>query len=137
MKSKPKFVDTNIFLRYLTGDDPEKFERCKNLFKRALEKKVVLLTSGMVIAELVWTLSSFYNVPKDEIIEKVSVIINTSNLKIPDKKLISETLTLYSEKNIDFIDAYNSAFMGDNNCDQIFSYDKDFDRIEDIKRLEP
>jgi predicted nucleic acid-binding protein len=137
MKSKPIFVDTNIFLRYLTGDDPEKFERCKDLFKQALEKKVVLLTSGMVIAEIIWTLSSFYKVPKDEIIEKVSVIINTSNLKIPDKKLISETLTLYSQKNIDYIDAYNSVFMSENDCGQIFSYDKDFDRIENIKRLEP
>jgi len=137
MKSRTIFVDTNIFLRYLTGDDPEKFERCKNLFKRALEKKVVLLTSGMVIAELIWTLNSFYKVPKDEIIEKVSVILNTSNLKIPDKKLISETLTLYSQKNIDYIDAYNSVFMSDNGCDQIFSYDKDFDRIENIKRMEP
>jgi predicted nucleic-acid-binding protein len=137
MKSKPVFVDTNIFLRYLTGDDPEKFERCKGLFKRALEKKVVLVTSEMVIAELIWTLSSFYKVPKDEIIEKVSVIIDTSNLKIPGKKLISETLALYSQKNIDYIDAYNSVFISDNNCDQIFSYDKDFDRIENIKRLEP
>lgn len=27
-------IDSNVFLRYLTWDDPEKAERCKELFKR-------------------------------------------------------------------------------------------------------
>jgi predicted nucleic acid-binding protein len=36
---KPIFIDTNILIRYLTGDDLGKFEKCKDLFKRALEKK--------------------------------------------------------------------------------------------------
>ena len=27
------FVDTNIFLRYLTKDDPSKYEKCKDLLK--------------------------------------------------------------------------------------------------------
>ena len=134
---KPIFIDTNILLRYLTGDDPEKYEKCRDIFKRALEKKIVLLTSDMVIAELTWTLSSFYKVPKEEIIEKITIIINTPNLKIPNKKLISETLILFSQKNIDYIDAYNAVFMKHMSCTQIFSYDKDFDRIEDIKRMEP
>jgi len=134
---KPIFIDTNILLRYLTGDDPEKFERCKDLFKQALEKKIILLTSDMVIAELIWTLDSFYKVPKDEIIEKVTIIVNTPNLKIPNKKLLSEVLVLFSQENIDYIDAYNAVFMKSNSCAQIFSYDKDFDRIENIKRMEP
>jgi predicted nucleic acid-binding protein len=134
---KPIFIDTNILLRYLTADDPEKFERCKDLFKRALEKRIVLLTSDMVIAELIWTLNSFYKVPKDEIIEKVTIIINTPNLKVPNKKLLSEVLVLFGQENIDYIDAYNAVFMKNNGCAQIFSYDKDFDRIENIKRIEP
>jgi predicted nucleic acid-binding protein len=29
------FVDTNIFLRYLTKDDPDKAQACFELFKRA------------------------------------------------------------------------------------------------------
>ena len=134
---KPIFIDTNILLRYLTADDPGKFERCKDLFKRALEKKIVLLTSDMVIAELIWTLNSFYKVPKDEIIEKVTIIINMPNLKIPNKKLLSEVLALFSQENIDYIDAYNAVFMKNNGCVQIFSYDKNFDCIVNIKRMEP
>ena len=28
-----KFIDTNIFLRYLTKDDPSKFDKCRELLK--------------------------------------------------------------------------------------------------------
>ena len=133
----PIFIDTNIFLRYLTGDDKRKYEQCRTLFQRAVEKKVELLTSTMVISELIWTLGSFYKVPKNEIIEKVSIIINIPNLKIPGKNLITETLSLYSQENIDYIDAYNAMFMKNNDCCEIFSYDRHFDRLDGIKRIEP
>ncbi|MBI4686693.1 MAG: PIN domain-containing protein [Nitrospirae bacterium] len=98
---KTVFVDTNIFLRYLTADDSVKYEKCRELFKRAVNGKASLLTSEMVIAELIWTLQSFYKVPKDEVIEKISVVISTPNLIIPNNGIIAEALIIYSRKNID------------------------------------
>lgn len=131
------FIDTNVFLRYLTADDPSKYKKCKELFKKVVEGKISLLTSDLVIAELIWTLQSFYKVPKPEVIEKVSIIISTPNLHIPNKELIAEALIIYSRKDIDYIDAYNVMFMRHNNSTEIFSYDTDFDLLEDIKRFEP
>jgi predicted nucleic acid-binding protein len=132
-----KFVDTNIFLRYLTGDDHPKYERCRGLFKRAVEGELGLSTSVMVIAELVWTLLSYYKVPKAEVVEKVSVIVGTENLFIPDKDVLADALVLYARKNIDFIDAYNAVFMRYHGLHEIYSYDEDFETIEDIERKEP
>ncbi len=132
-----KFIDTNIFLRYLTEDNPPMYEKCREIFKNAVEGKASLATSGMVIAELIWTLSSYYKVPKDDVIEKVSIIIGTENLYIPDKDIIADSIVLYSRKNIDYIDAYNAVFMKYYGLNEIYSYDKDFDMIEDIKRQEP
>jgi predicted nucleic-acid-binding protein len=131
------FIDTNIFLRYLTADDPAKYVRCREIFKKAVDGKISLLTSDLVIAELVWTLQSFYKVPKNEVIEKITVIISTSNIFIPNKNLISEALVIYSRKNIDYIDAYNAVFMKYNAAHEVLTYDSDFDMFEDIKRLEP
>ena len=70
---KKRFVDTNIFLRYLTADDTLKYSKCKALFERAVSGKEILVTSGMVIAEVIWTLLSYYKVSKEEVIEKVSI----------------------------------------------------------------
>lgn len=132
-----KFIDTNIFLRYLTRDDPAKYEKCRELFKKTIEGKTSITTSGIVIAELIWTLLSYYKVPKADIVEKVSIIVSTENLYIPDKDIIMDALLLYSMKNIDYIDAYNAVFMKYNGLDEIYSYDKDFDTIDGIKRNAP
>ncbi len=132
-----KFVDTNVFLRYLTKDDLSKYERCRQMFKRALQGEIAISTSGMVIAELIWTLLSYYKVPKAEVIEKVSVILGTENLFVPDKDVLADALVLYARKNIDFIDAYNAVFMKYQGLREIYSYDEDFETIEDIERKEP
>jgi predicted nucleic acid-binding protein len=132
-----KFVDTNVFLRYLTKNDISKYERCRQMFKRALEGEITISTSGMVIAELIWTLLSYYKVPKAEVIEKVSVILGTENLFVPDKDVLADALVLYARKDIDFIDAYNAVFMKYQGIREIYSYDEDFEAIEDIERKEP
>jgi len=132
-----KFIDTNVFLRYLAKDDLAKYERCREMFKKALEGEIAVSTSGMVIAELIWTLLSYYKVPKAEVIEKVSVIVGTENLFIPDKDVLADALVLYAMKNIDFIDAYNAVFMKYHGLHEIYSYDEDFETIEDIEGKEP
>ncbi|MDA8239717.1 MAG: PIN domain-containing protein [Nitrospiraceae bacterium] len=132
-----KFIDTNIFLRYLTKDDPAKYAKCRELFKRVLEGKAVLATSGLVIAELIWTLLSYYKVPKSDVIEKISIIVATGGLYIPDKDIITDALVLYGRHNIDYIDAYNAVFMRYHRMNAIYSYDEDFDKVEGMKREEP
>ena len=132
-----KFVDTNIFLRYLTKDDPSKYEKCKEIFKKAMKGEIAITTSGMVIAELVWTLLSYYKVPKAEVVEKVTVIVGTKSLSIPDKHIVADALVLYARKDIDFIDAYNAVFMRYHGLREIYSYDEDFELMEDIQRREP
>jgi len=131
------FIDTNIFLRYLTKDDFSKYNKCREIFKKAVEGEVELATSGIVIAELIWTLLSYYKVQKADVIEKISVIVSTDNLHIPDKDIITDALVLYSRKNIDYIDAYNAVFMKRYGFGEIYSYDEDFDAVENIKRTAP
>ena len=64
-----KFIDTNIFIRFLTNDIPEKAEACDHLFRDAAEKNERLFTTEMVIAEIIWVLESYYELPKKEVQE--------------------------------------------------------------------
>ncbi len=134
---KKVFIDTNVFLRFLTKDNDSQYEDCRDLFKRAIEGELVLTTSAMVIAELIWTLLSYYKVPKADVIEKVSIIIGTESLHIPEKNIIMDALILFGRKNIDYIDAYNAVLMRHLGLSEIYSYDEDFDIIESLKRNEP
>ena len=132
-----RFLDTNIFIRFLTDDDPEKADACEKIFKKAVKKEETLFTTDMVIAEIVWVLESFYKLPKNEVQDKVEKILNTPNLICPHKDLILIALTLYSEKNIDYIDAYNALILKEKGIEELYSYDKDYDRIDWLIRLEP
>ena len=82
------FVDTNVFLRFLTNDDPAKAKRAETLFRDALRGKIKLATSLLVIAEIIWTLESFYKLEKSDIATKVEKILNTPNLHCPEAPLL-------------------------------------------------
>ncbi len=132
-----RFLDTNIFIRFLTNDIPKKAEACEKIFKKAVEKKQTLFTTDLVIAEIVWVLESIYELQKEEIQDKVEKILNTPNLICPHKDLILSALTIYSEKNIDYIDAYNTLMLREKGIEELYSYDKNYDGIDWLTRLEP
>ena len=133
-----RFVDTNVFLRFLTNDDPSKAKRAEKLFKDAVNGKVRLRTSLLVIAEIVWTLESFYKLEKEDIAVKVSTILNTPNLTCMQSRLILPALDLYVHQNIDFIDAYHAFYLKDEQLTQIVTYDrKHFGRVPWLEIVEP
>ncbi|MFC1840808.1 PIN domain-containing protein [Thermodesulfobacteriota bacterium] len=132
-----RFVDTNIFLRFLINDDSKKTDACEALFKKAIAGDEILFTTDMVIAEIIWVLESYYEVSRKGIRESVEKILNTENLICPGKETIINALAVYHEKNIDFIDAYNAFTIKMNGIDKLYSYDKHYDRINWLNRIEP
>jgi predicted nucleic-acid-binding protein len=124
------FVDTNVFLRFLTNDDPVKAKRVETLFRQAIQGKVQLIASLLVIAEIVWTLESFYHLSKVDIASKVETILNTPNLLCPEAEIIVMALDLYVQGNMDFIDAFHAYDLQAQGLLQIATYDrKHFNRV--------
>jgi len=132
-----RFLDTNVFLRFLVNDDTEKADACENLFRRAVKGEESLFTTEMVIAEIVWVLESYYELGKRDVREKVEKILNTRNLDCPNKEVIVNALATYEEKNIDYIDAYNASMLRRKGIEEVYSYDSHYDRIPWMKRIEP
>ena len=126
----------------MTNDDPAKAKRAEMLFKNAVDGKALLRTSLLVIAEIVWTLESFYGLEKEDIAEKIAIILNTPNLSCPEARSIRPAMHLYVDQNIDFIDAYHSFYMKDAMKDaqlsEIVTYDrKHFGRVNWLRIVEP
>lgn len=133
------FIDTNIFLRFLTRDDPDKAEACRNLLNQAAEGKIKLYTTDIVFAELISVLQSpqIYNLSPPEISELVVALAMIKGLSFPAKKYLPAIMELFVSSGVDFIDAYNAVMMNTRAIDTIYSYDRDFDRLEGITRVEP
>lgn len=133
------FLDTNVILRYLTADVPEKAERCLALFQRADRGEVELVTSEAIVAEVVYVLSSpkVYNLERTRIRDLLLPIVHLRGLKAPPRTLLHRALEIYAAHRIDFEDALSVAHMMLEGIDEILSYDTDFDGIEGIQRIEP
>lgn len=127
------FVDTNVFLRFMLWDIPDQAAAAEALFERAARLEAQLVTSDLVMAELVWTLESYYGRTKDEIAGLLRGILGTPNLTVENEELIRTALKAYTEQNVDFIDAYSAAFMQQRGIDKAKSFDKHFKRFPGIE----
>lgn len=132
-----KFIDTNIFIRFLTNDISEKADACEHLFRKAAENNETFFTTEMVIAEIISVLESYYELPKKEVQEMVEKILITPFLFCPQKDLILNALTIYGDKNIDYIDAYNASILREQGIKEVYSYDRHYDKIDWVSRMEP
>ena len=132
------FVDTNLFVRYLTADDPAKADRVDALLNKAASGTVKLITADLVLAELIWVLESAYDLKAKDIAPMIRAILATPGLEVINGSIVARALDHYEEKNIDFIDGYIVAVMEKLNINDIYSFDrKHLARITGLKRIEP
>lgn len=121
---KKYFVDTNYFLRLLLKDDKEQFEKVYNLFRQAINQKIILCTSLVVIFEIYWVLFSFYKKNKKRIVWYLEKILKMSFLEIENREILWQALTLYKNSHGDFEDAYNIAYFKEKKLSDFVSFDK-------------
>lgn len=128
-----RLIDANLLIRYFTQDDPKKAQKIQDLFR---DLKQTIILPDIIVAETAWTLSSYYRFDRDEIATRLASLLNLPNLEL-NRELITRTIWLFRNLNISFIDAYLSAYCEIEKLEGIYSYDKDFNKIPQVKRFEP
>lgn len=132
------FVDTNLFIRYFTNDDPLLADRVEKLLDDATSGTIALISTELVMAETVWVLESSYHLSHSQIAPLIRSILATPGLEIINGDIVGNALALYEYKNIDFVDAYIAALMQKRGISDIYSYDrKHLSRVTSVNRKEP
>jgi predicted nucleic acid-binding protein len=127
--ARAHLIDTNVILRYLVGDVPVQAGRSAALMERleAGAERAELLES--VVAETVWTLESFYRVPRPEIAERLAAILNFRGVRAARKGVLVNALARFGSTSIDFVDCLLAAQAQQKNL-TVYSFDaKDFRRL--------
>ncbi len=136
-----RYLDTNIILRFLTRDDEAKAAACYRLFERVSKGHEELTTSVATIAEATYVLSSErgpYRLQPDEIAVRLHPIVSLRGLMMSDKRVCIRALDLYAHYPfLDFADALGVAHMEAKGIVEILSYDRDFDRVPGVARVDP
>ncbi len=135
----PRFLDTNIFLRHLTNDDPDKAQACLDLIRSIEQGEATAWTSELVVVELVFVLSNkkTYGLSRETVRDILLPRINLPGLKITHKRLYGRVFELYTSYPIDYVDAYHIALIEARGEPELYSYDTDFDQVPGVRRLEP
>ena len=133
------FVDMDILLRLLTGDDPVKEAATSSLMARVSAGDLTLRAPATVIADAVFVLGSRvnYGLPRDRVRELLVSLLSLPRFQVESRALLIRALDIYATTNVDFGDAMIVAMMRAEGAQSLYSYDHDFDKFGDISRLEP
>ncbi len=124
------FVDTNIFLRFLTLDDEGHHAKAARLLESAARGERRLVTGPPVLFELAWTLRAAYEVPRARVLEILKAVFATPGLTLTDSPLVAEALSLASETDSEFADAYVAASSRAAECSGVATFNrKDFAKL--------
>lgn len=131
------FLDTNILLRHLLQDHPQQSAGATRLLARIENGDLKARISEFVIFETVFTLQRQYGHAKTAIRDNFLPLIELPSIVLPRKRHFRQVFDLYVDLNISFVDAYHAVLMKQLKIEEIFSFDREFDRIPGVMRLEP
>ena len=129
-------LDTNVIVRFLTGDHPAHSPRSRNLFARAAAGDVTLVVTDLAMAETAWVLQSFYSLDRDAITAALKDLIDSAGIEVETKATLLSALRNFAQTDVNFVDAYHAAVAAGESI-AIASFDRDFDQFAGVKRVGP
>jgi len=129
-------LDANVVIRFLRGDHPDHFQRSKALFEQAEKGSVRLILLESVFAEIVFVLSSVYDIPRQRISDALQPLLFHAGIECRDSKILFDALQRWCAKNVDFMDALLAAHALDAQI-PVASFDKDFRKFPDVHQHLP
>src|SRR5437773_11495036 len=136
MPSHRQLLDTNVLVRFFSGEPPDMAEKARRLIERADAGQLTLVVVPVILAETFFTLESYYDINRKIVAEKLARFLNCQGIEALEKDLLLEALLRCQEKNAHFADAYLAACAAQSG-EPIVSFDRDFDKFGDVKRIEP
>src|SRR5579859_2729042 len=89
-------IDTNIIVRLVTADDPDKAKRSAKFFKKIESGEIDALIVAPVLCEAVWVLTGkVYKRNRLEIADYLSYLLSLKGVKNEDKSIIQRSLIIF------------------------------------------
>lgn len=119
-----RIFDTNIYLRFITGDNLRYGIEAKELFLRAQKGDYRIYLDELVLGEIVWTLQSFYKYSREIIRQNISKLLGSHSIINPRIRIMKRTLDRYSSSNLSYSDCWVYEISKTGNM-KLETFDKD------------
>ena len=133
------YLDTDVIIRYLTGDDSDKQLAASDLFTRVDAREISLTVIDTVVADAVCVRTSprQYGLSREDAGAMLAALLASPGFVLRNKRAVLDALRLFSSSLLDFGDCMIAATMRASSERMLYSYDRHFDRFDDIERVEP
>ncbi len=129
-------VDTNVFVRLFTQDDPVQTKSALSLIQEADAGKFTLVVNDLIMAEIAWVLRKAYKLTPVQIRKHLWAMAKMPFIEIRPADLAMQLITaldLYVTQNINYTDAYICSWMKMHHISVIYTFNqKHFRRIQGI-----
>lgn len=130
------FIETSVFIRFLTADNTSKFNDCLKFFEKIEEGKIRPYTSNIVILEILFLLVKFYKFPKERVLEDIEKILSLRNITLIEKTETKKALSMLKTYNVkNYADCFIALQVPHNTA--LVSFDHDFTKFKLNKVLTP
>jgi predicted nucleic acid-binding protein len=133
------YLDTDVIVRLLAGDDPQKQAAAQMLFEQVEQGSITVSAPDTVIADAVYVLASprLYHQPRTMVSAAIARLVRLPHFHVKNRRAVLRALELYATTNLDFGDVLIVSSMEQTHSTALYSYDKGFDRFTGITRREP
>ncbi|HOX04668.1 MAG TPA: PIN domain-containing protein [Candidatus Paceibacterota bacterium] len=130
------WVDTNVIVRFLTGQPPALAAAARSLVAMADTGAAILEVLPVIVAETVYTLESFYGMDRKDVAANLLLFLQSRGIQVHERERVLDALARHRDRNIHFADAYLAAAGADSGL-PVVSFDRDLDKCKDVQRIEP
>lgn len=133
------YIDTDVIVRFITGDDPAKMRAAADLFADVEAGRLTLACPVTTIADAVYVLTSrqLYALDRALVTSTLKALLDLSHFRVADRRSVRRALDIFAQTRLDFGDAMLVAAMEVAGVAVLYSYDRDFDRLPQVTRREP
>jgi len=131
-----KFIDANVFLEVFLLD--KNWEGAAEFLKKVSEEVITCFTSDFIIYSILLQIQNKTR-NKESMKAFITFLDNMKGLKIArfTPEILMTAINYMETYKLDFDDSVQLSFMDSFGLTEIVSFDKDFDHINWIKRIEP
>ena len=112
---KKELLDTNVLLRFLTGDNKKQQQEAEHWFKEAEQRKRKIVVLSLVTAETCFVLESFYKMQREDIAEALEIFLAQKWLEVPERQALL-CLWPWYRQGLHFVDSFLLSFAKSQNA---------------------
>lgn len=115
-------LDTNVIVRYVLQDDPKQSQKATRLIE-ALSADAPGFVPLVAVVELVWVLTSCYDLKRDQVAKAIDGILRTKEFIVDRTEQVAQALRVYKTGSANFADCLIERGATSAGCERTMTFD--------------